>query len=272
MDNNKKYYSYRKGEKEGNIRLVDLKQLIKVLYEKYNEKGDFEYEFGYYDFNHYYRGNKGMKMGEDILITFPGRKIWPIEKNYLYYDENTCFDLLEYFYDNICKNNFRKWYYDLDELKNEGKKEFREEVNNKILSKYKNSKYELMANGEIYVRVSEHLRKIVFEHETSSNEFEIEEKINRAKKNFFHYNSNIDDKRDAIRTLADVLEFIRADVKENLLRKDEGRLFQIANEFSFRHHNYKQHTDYAEDIWFEWIFFCYLNTINTMVKIIEKQG
>lgn len=57
MDNNKKYYSYRKGEKEGNIRLVDLKQLIKALYEKYNEKGDFEYEFGYYDFNHYYRGN-----------------------------------------------------------------------------------------------------------------------------------------------------------------------------------------------------------------------
>lgn len=29
------YYSYRKGEKEGNIRLPELKQLIKAFYEKY---------------------------------------------------------------------------------------------------------------------------------------------------------------------------------------------------------------------------------------------
>ncbi len=272
MDNKKKYYSYRKGAKEGNIRLIGLKQLIKVLYEIYNERGAFYYEFGYHDFNHYYRGNKGMKMGEDMLITFPGRKIWPINNYYLDYDENTCFDLLEYFHNNICKVNNHKWHENLENLKTEERKKFRDEVNNKILSKYENGKYELMSNGEIYVRGSEHLRKIVFEHETSSNKFEIKEKIKRAIKTFFHYNSNIDDKREAIRTLANILELIRSDVKEHLLAKDEGRLFQIANEFSFRHLNNKQHVDYDKNIWFEWIFYCYLNTINTIVKIIEKQG
>ena len=56
-----------------------------------------------------------------------------------------------------------------------------------------------------------------------------------------------------------------------MLRKDGSRLFEIANTFSFRHHNVKQRTDYDEEIWTEWIYYCYQNTLNILKKIIAKE-
>lgn len=55
-----------------------------------------------------------------------------------------------------------------------------------------------------------------------------------------------------------------------MLKKDGSGLFQIANKYSIRHHNLDQYQDYNEEIWYEWMFYLYLNTINTLIKIKEK--
>ncbi len=38
-----------------------------------------------------------------------------------------------------------------------------------------------------------------------------------------------------------------------------------------RHHNEKQRIDYNKEIWTEWIFYSYLNTINALTKIKAKE-
>jgi hypothetical protein len=75
---------------------------------------------------------------------------------------------------------------------------------------------------------------------------------------------------DALRDLADVLEFLRPQLKSVLKSQDEADLFNIANNFGIRHHNEKQKTDYDEAIWLSWIFYYYLATIHAAVRLIEK--
>ena len=65
----------------------------------------------------------------------------------------------------------------------------------------------------------------------------IEYRVNNAILKFRRYRSSIDDRRDAIRDLADVLEFLRPKLKTVITRHDENDLFNIANNFGIRHHN-----------------------------------
>jgi hypothetical protein len=79
------------------------------------------------------------------------------------------------------------------------------------------------------------------------------------------------DKRSAVGALAGVLERRRALLKQELWRKDEGALFQIANEFDVRHRDAKQRTDY-DDAFLEWIFYFYLGTVNLTNRLIARQA
>jgi hypothetical protein len=78
------------------------------------------------------------------------------------------------------------------------------------------------------------------------------------------------DRRSAVVALARVLEQRRSLLKEHLFRKDEGALFQIANEFDVRHNDKKQFRDY-DDAFLGWIFYWYLATIELTARLIERQ-
>jgi hypothetical protein len=71
--------------------------------------------------------------------------------------------------------------------------------------------------------------------------------------------------------LADALEAIRADVKEEMLSKDEGALFQIANGFAIRHNTREQQRHYDDAIWLSWAFYVYLATIHAVLRLRERQ-
>lgn len=55
-----------------------------------------------------------------------------------------------------------------------------------------------------------------------------------------------EDKRSACVALAGLIEERRALLKDRLTKRDEGALFQIANEFAVRHRNAKQYANYDE--------------------------
>ncbi|GAA3537417.1 hypothetical protein AFL01nite_12120 [Aeromicrobium flavum] len=78
------------------------------------------------------------------------------------------------------------------------------------------------------------------------------------------------DKRAACVSLSGVLERRRQHLKDNLLKKDEGALFQIANEFAIRHQRADQKADYADD-YLDWVFWVYLSTIELTDRIVESQ-
>ena len=70
-----------------------------------------------------------------------------------------------------------------------------------------------------------------------------------------------EDRRSAVVALAGVLEERRELLKEQLLKKDERALFEIANKFALRHRKANQRGNY-DDAYLEWIFYWYLATVH----------
>lgn len=83
--------------------------------------------------------------------------------------------------------------------------------------------------------------------------------------------ATVEDKRSACVALAGVLERRRSLLREELFRKDEGALFQIANEFDVRHRSESQKGDY-DPIFLDWIFWWYLGTIELTDRILAKHS
>ena len=83
----------------------------------------------------------------------------------------------------------------------------------------------------------------------------VQARVAAAVSKFRRRNSTGDDRRDAVRDLADVLE---------------ADLFEIANNFGIRHHNQKQKCDYDHTIWQDWMFYYYLATVYASTRLIAK--
>jgi hypothetical protein len=79
-----------------------------------------------------------------------------------------------------------------------------------------------------------------------------------------------DDKRSAVVALARVLEDRRKLLKAELLSKDEGALFQIANDFDIRHRRPGQRPDY-DDVYLDWVFWWYLATVELTDRLFARQ-
>lgn len=80
-----------------------------------------------------------------------------------------------------------------------------------------------------------------------------------------------ENKRSAVLALQRVLENRRSLIKTELMSKDEGALFQIANEFDLRHSGQRQRTDY-EDAYLDWIFWWYLATVELTDCLAASQA
>lgn len=77
--------------------------------------------------------------------------------------------------------------------------------------------------------------------------------------------------RRAVIALAGILERRRSLLKTELLSKDEGALFTIANGFAIRHQKADQRRDYDAGLYLEWIFYWYLATIHLTNRIITAR-
>lgn len=97
-------------------------------------------------------------------------------------------------------------------------------------------------------------------------------RINAAILRYRRHGSTLDDRRQAVRDLADVLEYLRPKVKALLTSADDCDLFNIANNFGIRHHNDKQKTTYDAAIWLSWMFYFYLATIHAVLRKIEHDA
>jgi hypothetical protein len=78
------------------------------------------------------------------------------------------------------------------------------------------------------------------------------------------------DKRSAVVSLAGILERNRALLKDELLKKDEGALFDIANNFDIRHRRADQRPDY-DDAYLDWLFWWYLATVALVRELLRRQ-
>lgn len=273
---NHTYYSLRTGSnpaKDG-FAYNDLKELFQRVYENLSEDGYFDESFGFWCVDNDHVPGKVPDVELEIFLKIRKKNLWPISKFIEFYNEDDLFDIIEFLYMHVSKpidGNYHSWnncgmHWETFN-KAEGQKEFREKIN-EVLGMYV-GKFEVSEKGEILTKPEIGFEKI-FEADIPSTDKSVTERIDSAIRQYRRHGSTLDDRRQAVRDLADILEYLRPKVKSILTNKDEKDLFNIANNFGIRHHNEKQKTNYDTALWLSWMFYYYLATIHVLLRKIEN--
>lgn len=269
------FYSLRNGSnpaKDG-FTIYDLKDLFQKVYENLDKAGYFDESFGFYCVDADHIPGKVTDVELEILLKIRKRNLWPISDHIDQYNEDDLFDIIEFLFIHISKP-IEGTYHSYNDCgmhwetfnKAEGQKEFQEKIN-EILDMYK-GKYELSEKGEILIKLDIGFEKI-FKADIPAADKNIKERMDSAIRQYRHHGSTLDDRRQAVRDLADVLEYLRPKVRSYFTKQDEKDLFNLANNFGIRHHNEKQKTNYDTVLWLSWMFYHYLATIHVLLRKIK---
>lgn len=279
--NDKIYYAERNRlVKRQNIDFPVFKKLFLTIYKTFKRDFYFREATGYECVD---TGEITGTWGDDVETFIYSKtwllNTWPIEDNIEDFDESTLFTLIEFFYDYVSEPQYRYYHSwdncgwhtsDYDEEK--GKERYKDELN-KILRDYKNG-YKLSDDGDILEIAPTGLEPLFEEAVKTNDPKNIDSRIMYAKSKFSRYSSSIEDKKDAIRTLADVLEYLKDCLKEDgtyLLKDDDSALFNIINNYDIRHHKQMQKNDYDKEVWYDWMFYTFLTSIHVLLKLNNKK-
>jgi len=275
----RRYYSLRTGKnpKGAEVDLKTVKALFKSAYVQWEDAGYFQEHFGYCCVD---EGDVPGKLGADVAaeILFHLRKenIWPFLANVEDYAEDDLFDVIEFFHDHISKpldGYYHSYagcghhYHTFDAAT--GRREFRLRVN-RLLESYKTG-FEISDAGEI-LELAQPGTAQLLAADIPTDDKDVASRVESAISKFRRYRSTLTERRDAIRDLVDVLEYLRPQIKDVLTKADEGDLFNLANNFGIRHHNQQQKTDYDSAIWLSWMFYFYLATIHACLHMLKRRG
>lgn len=211
-------------------------------------------------------GTWGIDIPSFILKRLRMEKIWPLREFVQHYNLTTLFTVIEFIYDHISEPIL--WKDSIQKYERErAQQDFRKRVNETLaLYCYGETTYELSKDGEIRERAIDGFKKLVEEISPTEDPDNIDDKIRYAVSRFLRYGSTIDEKKDAVRTLGDVLEFLKKS-RIQMPKKDDSALFHILNEFSIRHHDKSQLSEYSTSEWYEFFFYLFLASINVLLKL-----
>ncbi|MDE1183578.1 hypothetical protein [Paraburkholderia sp.] len=270
------YYSVRAGKRPADegFTLSDFKRFFREAFSRLEANGLFQEWFGYDCVDD---GGVSGKAGLDPSL-YVFRKLrrngpQPVLQGLDTYTEDDLFDIIEFLYDHSSEGiegyhhqSFDcGWHYKSFDGRS-GREIFRREMND-ILVDY-GSGFELSHAGEILALPDDEFAPMLAAELPHADAANIREKVEAAKLKYRR--RALSERRDAVRDLADILEFLRQEAKTVLNSKDEADLFNLANNFGIRHHNKDQKTDYDQSIWLSWAFYYYLATIHACVRLIEK--
>jgi hypothetical protein len=274
----RRYYSERTGSAPPRVGLDldELKRFFVSAYKSMVADGLFQEWFGDVCVD---RGEIEGRAGGDMPLYVYGKLrqngIWPFQTNIYVCDQDELFDVIEFLFDHASEGvdghhhqfNDCGWHYNrFDKVK--GQATFRDAMN-EILPDY-DSGFELSPEGEIIAQAEEGMDPLLGAPLPSTDLKNVNARVDAAVLKFRRRSSTGGDRRDAVRDLADVLEYLREEAKRVLNRDDERDLFNLANNFGIRHHNQGQKTDYDQAIWHSWMFYHYLATIHACVRLIDK--
>jgi hypothetical protein len=194
--------------------------------------------------------------------------------------EDHVFDMIEFLFDRTSKplewgvkytfegDEYYDYHrYDLDA----GRDEFRSHAN-LILSDYK-SGYELGKDGVVLALGADGLQQILSADIVPYDELHVDSKVRGAIQKWRNRDLSLTAKKEAIRELADVFEWLKKtrNLSAVLEHKDESAIFDLANNFSIRHHNPSQKANYDPVIWYSWMFHFYLATYHASIHLLKRK-
>ncbi len=269
------YYSVRTGRRGARIDLNELKTLFVAAFRNLWTSGHFQQVFGTECIDGDTVGSAGGDLDAFFLRKLKNRHVWPFETQNGSWEEADLFDVIELLHDCASKGVDGRHHsyigcgthFETFDQK-AGRNDFRVAMN-EILGDYDKG-YVLSANGEVLTIGPRGLRDLEAAPKPPGDPTNVQGRVNIAIDKFRRRGSSASDRRDAIRDLADVLEFLRPQAKAVLNKDDENDLFNLANNFGIRHHNQRQKTQYDEGIWQSWMFYFFLASIHATTRLIEK--
>jgi hypothetical protein len=274
----RQFYSLRKGTNP-HLKGLPLPEILGLFVRLFNQlrvDGYFDEAFGFVCVNAGEIPGKVRDPELEMLLTIRKSGLWPIYEKASSYSEDDFFDALEFLHQYVSKPIDGTMHsYDHCGMhwetfnKMQGQQEFCVTVNS-VLAHYQ-ERFEMSPSGEV-LHKSEAGFEPIFDADLPSKDSNVVTRLNAAVLRYRRHGSTTDDRRQAVRDLADVLEYLRPQVKSLLTSADEKDLFNIANNFGIRHHNDKQRTAYDSGIWLSWMFYFYLSTIHVVLRKIEREG
>lgn len=259
-----------------------MRSLFRELFVYFEDEGYFQQALGFGCVDEgFVPGTLGRSIEGALLLTLRKQGLTPIRQMISQYSEDDLFDVIEFLFDHCSRPLNRRFHSfdncgwhtnptNLDEFDQQiGRAEFREKIRD-LLEAYE-SGYELSAAGEVLALGDPGLAPLYAAPLPTLDSDNVADRVATAQSKFRRHRSTESERRDAIRDLADVLEFLRPQLEGVLTNKDDAALFSIANNFAIRHHNAKQQSTYDKAIWYSWIFYFYLATIHAAVRLIEKK-
>jgi hypothetical protein len=268
-------YSMRAGRNPNadGFSLPKIKDVFKGIYSDLSEEGYFQESFGHYCVDAGDVVGTIRSPASDMLVRLRKDGLWPISSQLDNYTEDDFFDVIEYLFGAVSKpltGNYHSYHncgmhWDTFD-RSSGQNHYRNRIN-EMLGLYER-RFELSEAGEILHSPEAGLEPIIAAKVPTSDD-NVRSRVEAAVLSYRRHGASVDDRRNAVRGLADVLEYLQKDVKL-YLKGDEPDLFNIANNFGIRHHNQNQKTNYDQALWLSWMFYVYLATIHLVARKIEQ--
>ena len=222
------YFSSRKGSKPP-ISVHQAHSQLESLYELYRDKEYFEQKLGS---GARYGTSEELKRLALVRLGFRAFPVggWPIG----YITEDHIFDVIEFLFDHASKpgnwNPDHEGYDSYDEAA--GKDEFRSAANSFLADVGEG--FELGEDGQIRGNAAGGLEYIVGAQIVPFDYVNVNSKVRAAIEKWRKRHPTLEDKKEAIRLLADVFEWLKKTkhLEKVLVNKDESDLFNIANNFA----------------------------------------
>ena len=269
------YYSQRTGSNPNlnGLSLRDVVELFVRVYDQLRSEGYFDEAFGFSCVDAGEIQGRIHDIDLEILLAIRKKNLWPIAKYSHEYSEDDLFDLIEFLFQQVSKpvdGHHHSWlecgmHWETFNQQ-DGREEYRGRINS-ILAHYEH-RFELSSDGDVLRRVEAGFEPI-FDADVPSEDTNVVSRIDAAVLAYRRHGSTVQQRRQAVRDLIDVLEYLRPKVTAFLTRKDERDLFNIANNFGLRHHNDKQKTGYDASLWLSWMFYFYLSTIHVVLRKVK---
>lgn len=267
------YYARRNALVDSRASDEALRSAVRLAVGTLEREGFFQLHLGYECVD---AGFVSGTVGDDVAtysFYTTGVRFWPLSQYIADLEEAELFTAIEFLHDHASAPKESRFHSFADcglhvESGDDdaGRAEFRERLN-PLLARCEPA-YVLSDQGEIWTLAPFDIPLVPGELGDSA----VDDRVASAISSFRKHGATESDRRQAVRELADVLEYLRSTVGTQLPRWDEDRLFEIANEYAIRHHNPTQKTDYDNDIWFTWFFHAYVNAIDLAVKLLERKG
>lgn len=291
------YYSQRIGRGPlANPTIEDLARALTVAVEEMRRRDYLQEWHGFWCVDAGdVEGRAAMPLADHIEAETGWHEAWPLSEPYflepdgfgvsksevarlLQRAEDKLFDLMEYFHEHVSQGveepdsfhsyNGCGWHYHTFNPA-PAQAGFRQRMN-RILMNYRGG-FRLSVSGQVEHIAGGGLDQLI-DASVPTKDPEVAKRVAGAIALYRNRGRTESDFRLAVRELFDVLEKLRPEVKDAMLKGDERDLFVMANGFTIRHLNEKQKGNYDSALWHSWMFYVNLATIHLITRVKARKA